>query len=90
MRPSLLLAATAMLCVVLQGAVAAEDKRTPEAVAGQVTKIDPSRNRVTMRDADGTVREFEASKETLQDLKVGDRIEAKRRNQSEQRTNRLE
>ena len=83
MRTSLILAAAAMLCVVVQGTVGAEDKgNTPDRVGGQVTKIDPGRNRVTMRDGDGTVREFEASKETLQDLKVGDRIEAKRRQDS--------
>jgi Cu/Ag efflux protein CusF len=81
MRTSLILAAAAMLCV--QGTVGAEDKRNnPEAVAGKVTKVDPGRNRVTMRDGDGTEREFEASKETIQDLKVGDRIEAKRRHES--------
>ena len=81
MRTSLVLAAAAMLC--LAGPVGAEDKRnTPDTVGGQVTKIDSSRNRVTMRDSDGTVREFEASKETLQGLKVGDRIEAKRRPES--------
>jgi Cu/Ag efflux protein CusF len=72
-----------MLCVVVQGTVGAEDKRnSPDTVGGQVTKVDPARKRVTMRDGDGTVREFEASKETLEDLKVGDRIEAKRRQDS--------
>lgn len=80
-RMSVVLAATAVLCG--QGSVGAEDRRnTPDAVAGQVTKIDPDRKRVTIRDGDGTAREFEASKETLQDLKVGDRIEAKRRHES--------
>ena len=80
MRTSLILAAAVMLCAVVQGTVGAEDKsKTPDTVGGQVTKVDPGRNRVTMKDGDGTVREFEASKETLQDLKVGDRIEAKRR-----------
>ena len=83
MRKRLILASAAMLCVFAQGTVVAEDKRnTPDRVGGQVTKVDPGRNRVTMKDADGTVREFEASKETLQDLKVGDRIEAKRRQES--------
>lgn len=80
MRKTLILAAAAMLCTVLQGTAGAEDKRdTPDRVGGQVTKVDPGRNRVTVRDGDGTDREFEASKETIQDLKVGDRIEAKRR-----------
>jgi NADPH-dependent 2,4-dienoyl-CoA reductase/sulfur reductase-like enzyme len=83
MKTGLIVAATMMLCVVVQGTVGAEDRRnTPDTVGGQVTEIDPARNRVTMRDGDGTVREFEASKETLEDLKVGDRIEAKRRQDS--------
>jgi hypothetical protein len=83
MRTSLVLAAAAMLYLLGQGTVRAEDKRdAPDRVGGQVTKIDSARNRVTMRDGDGTVREFEASKETLRDLKVGDRIEAQRRPES--------
>ncbi len=36
--------------------------------------------KVTMRTSDGTVHEFQASKETLQELKAGDRIAAKLRN----------
>jgi hypothetical protein len=34
---------------------------------------------VTVRSSDLQIHEFEASDETLKDLKVGDRIEAKRR-----------
>jgi hypothetical protein len=49
---------------------------TPEKVEGEVVKIDAARNRLSVREADGKVHEFEASKETLQDFKVGDRIEA--------------
>jgi len=49
---------------------------TPQKVDGQVVKIDPAQNRVTVRQADGTVHEFQASKETLQDLKPGDRVGA--------------
>ena len=49
---------------------------TPQKVEGQVIKMDPARSRVTVREANGTVHEFQASKETLQDLKVGDRIDA--------------
>jgi len=83
MRTTVILAAAAMLGLAVQGTVGAEDKRnTPDKVGGQVTTIDPARNRVTVRDGDGTVREFETSKETLQDLKVGDRIEARRRQES--------
>ena len=60
-----------------RSAMAAE--QTPEVVEGEVTKIDLDQSRVTMRSRDGTVHEFEASAETLKDMKVGDRIEAKRR-----------
>jgi hypothetical protein len=44
--------------------------KTPERVEGEVT---------TVRESNGTVHEFMASKETLQDLKVGGRVEAKLR-----------
>ena len=53
--------------------------KTPERVEGEVTKIDAARGRVTVRESNGTVHEFIASKETLQDLKVGGRVEAKLR-----------
>jgi hypothetical protein len=49
---------------------------TPQKVEGQVVKVDPAQNKLSVRQADGTVHEFQASKETLQDLKVGDRVEA--------------
>jgi hypothetical protein len=52
---------------------------TPQAVDGQVVKIDKGQGKVTVRGADGATHEFQASKETLKDLKVGDRIEAKLR-----------
>jgi hypothetical protein len=54
--------------------------RYPPTVEGQVTKINREEGKVTMRTSDGTVHEFQASKETLQDLKVGERITAKLRN----------
>ncbi len=52
---------------------------TPQTVEGQVVKIDRSQGRVTIRTASGTIHEFTASAETLQDLKEGDRIEARLR-----------
>jgi Cu/Ag efflux protein CusF len=52
---------------------------TPRVVEGQVTKIDRKQGRVTIRANDGTTHEFQASQETLQDLKEGDRIEARLR-----------
>jgi hypothetical protein len=60
-----------------RAATAAE--QTSEVIAGEVTKIDLDRSRVTLRSSDGKTHEFEASAETLKDMKVGDRIELKRR-----------
>ena len=53
--------------------------KTAEKIEGQVIKIDIPQGRVTVREADGTIHEFQASAETLQDLKVGGRVEAKLR-----------
>jgi len=41
-----------------------------------VVKVDAARNKLSVREADGKVHEFDASTETLQEFKVGDRIEA--------------
>ena len=54
-------------------------KGAAERVEGQVTKVDAAQGKVTVREADGTTHEFQASKETLQDMKVGDKIAAKLR-----------
>jgi hypothetical protein len=48
----------------------------PASVEGQVVKIDPDKGKVTVRASDGTTHEFQASKETLQDLKVGEQLKA--------------
>jgi hypothetical protein len=56
--------------------------KTPERLEGEVTKIDAAKGTVTVRGSDGTVHEFQASTETLQDLKVGGRVEAKLRETS--------
>jgi ribosomal protein S1 len=56
--------------------------KTPDRVEGEVTRIDAAKGTVTVRGADGTVHEFQASTETLQDLKVGGRVEAKLREAS--------
>jgi hypothetical protein len=63
-----------------QAATAAE--QASEVIAGLVTKIDHDRSRVTVRSSDGEFHEFEASAETLKDLEVGDRIEVKRRQET--------
>lgn len=78
------LTALALAIALGQGVVAAPRAATAveqssEVVAGVVTEIDHERSLVTVRGSDGVIHEFEASAETLKDLKVGDRIEAKRR-----------
>jgi hypothetical protein len=50
-----------------------------EKVEGQVVKIDMDQGKLTLRGPDGKTFEFTATKETLQDKKVGDRIEVTRR-----------
>lgn len=52
---------------------------TPHTVEGRVVKIDLKQSKVTIQSTDGSMHEFQASTETLQDLKVGDRIEARLR-----------
>ena len=48
-------------------------------VEGKVVRVDQTQGLVAVTEKDGTTHEFKASKETLQDLKVGDNIEAKLR-----------
>ena len=67
------------LGVVTAPRVAMAAEQASEIIDGVVTEIDHDRSRVTVRSSDGKPHEFEASEETLKDLKVGDRIEAKRR-----------
>ena len=63
-----------------QGKPAACDKAgAPEKVSGQVVSVEPDQGKLTLRAADGTTHVFQASKETIQGYKVGDRIEAKLR-----------
>ena len=54
-------------------------KAAPARVEGQVVSVDASAGRVMLRAQDGAMHEFQASKETLQTLKPGDRLEAKLR-----------
>jgi Cu/Ag efflux protein CusF len=48
----------------------------PQKVEGRVVRVDVAGGKVAVAEADGKTHEFQASKETLQDLKVGDKIEA--------------
>jgi hypothetical protein len=54
-------------------------KGAPEKVEGEVVSIDADKGKLTLRAADGSTHEFEASKETLQEYKIGDRVKAKLR-----------
>ena len=51
----------------------------PQKVEGKVVRVDQAAGRVAVTEASGKTHEFQASKETLQDLKVGDTIEARLR-----------
>jgi anti-sigma-K factor RskA len=58
---------------------AADCKNAPAKVEGQVTSIDQSSGKVTLRATDGTTHQFQASREMLQTMKPGDRLEARLR-----------
>lgn len=49
---------------------------TPQKVEGEVLKVDHGLDKVTVKGKDGTVHEFQVSKDTIRDLKAGDKIEA--------------
>jgi Cu/Ag efflux protein CusF len=53
--------------------------QTPEKVEGQVMAVDQNSGRVTIREKNGNTHEFQANRDTLQDMKPGDKIEAKLR-----------
>ena len=46
--------------------------QTPEKVEGQVMAVDQNAGRITVREKNGTTHEFQANRETLQDMKPGD------------------
>lgn len=64
------------------GAVSAQQTKqcqpakAPARVEGQVVEMNATKESVKVRDSAGATHEFQASAETLRDLKVGDRIEA--------------
>jgi hypothetical protein len=65
--------------------VPAAAERAYDVVEGRLTKIDLEDTRVTVQSSDGSLHEFKATSETLKYLKVGERIEAKRRPRSSAR-----
>jgi hypothetical protein len=48
----------------------------PQKVEGRVVRVDSGSGKIAVAGADGKTHEFQASKETLQDFKVGDKIKA--------------
>jgi hypothetical protein len=52
---------------------------TPVKLVGQVVKLDAGQGKLSVREADGTIHEFQADKETLEKYKVGDQITAQLR-----------
>jgi hypothetical protein len=66
-----------------QGVATEPGSNPKQTVEGVVTRVDPQRNRVTIRDASGGNYEFDASAGTIDDIKVGDKIEARRRDESD-------
>jgi hypothetical protein len=57
--------------------------RTPEKLEGQVVSINLEQGKITVKGTDGMDHEFQASKETIQEYQVGDRIQAKLRSAPE-------
>jgi hypothetical protein len=51
----------------------------PQKVEGKVVRVDQAQGKVAVTESDGKTHEFQASKETLQSLKVGDNVEARLR-----------
>ena len=72
--------AGSLLCAGLAaGQAKPADCPKAEKVEGQVVRVDLDQGKLTLRTADGKTFEFSGSKETLQDKKVGDRMEVTRR-----------
>jgi Cu/Ag efflux protein CusF len=85
MKPYKALAMGIMLTVPLWAGFAAGQSKpscdqmkaaAPQKVEGRVVRVDAAAGKVAVASADGKTHEFQASKETLKDFKVGDQIEA--------------
>jgi hypothetical protein len=51
----------------------------PEKISGTVTDIDGKHNMVTLRSESGETMQFRGDRDTVKDLKVGDKIDLNRR-----------
>jgi hypothetical protein len=77
--PVMLVAGSLMWSGIALGQAKPADCPKAEKVDGQIVKVDMNQGKLTVRGSDGKTYEFNASKETLQDKKVGDHIEVTRR-----------
>ena len=76
----------AIASAVVTGVAVAEDAAVTCATTGQPAQlegkeinVDTTNEEITVRDSNGTIHEFQASVETLQEYKAGDTIKAKLR-----------
>ena len=76
-----LIAALALSLVLPAAQVQAEETgvATPQTIEGQVAEVDLEQGKLRIRAIDGTLHEFQASREALEGYKVGDPIKAKLR-----------
>ncbi len=77
--PVILVAASLMWSGIVLGQAKPADCPKAEKIDGQVVKVDMAQGKLTVRGSDGKTYEFNGSKESLQDKKVGDHIEITRR-----------
>lgn len=75
--------ALALAALLGSGPAAAQSKPADcpksEKVQGEIVKVDANAGTLTLKDGAGKTYEFNAPKETLQDKKVGDKLELTRR-----------
>lgn len=78
---SAVVAGPVLLAAIALGQVNAGDCKagTPQKIDGKVVKVDPAAGKITVQDSSGATHEFEATKNTLAEYKVGDSIKAKLR-----------
>jgi hypothetical protein len=67
---------TAGLAVAQQQPKQCQPAAAPQKVDGKITEMDKTSGRLRVQDKSGASHEFQASQETVRDLKVGDNIEA--------------
>lgn len=78
---SAVIAAPLLLSAIALNQVNAADCKagTPQQIDGKVVKLDANAGKITVQDSSGATHEFEATKNTLAEYKVGDPIKAKLR-----------